>query len=80
MSVILKYPTRARPRLAFRPSLQSIEQIAYALTPFYGLHCPISVIFDHDLAKESRIDATLGTVATLLSDQAQFARSILIVG
>lgn len=80
MSVILEYPMKRRPHLAFRPSLQSIEQIAHALTPFYGLHCPISVILDHNFTKESRIDATLGTVAASLHDRAELVRSILIVG
>jgi precorrin-4 methylase len=71
---------RGQPLLAFRSSLHSVDDIVNALIPFYGPHCRTSAIFHDSLSAETRIDATLETIAGALINYATNRRPVLVIG
>ena len=65
--------------LTFRPSLHSIEQIVHALVPYYGPNHPIAAISTDPRHADTCIEATLGSISAILTDNASFSRPVLVI-
>ena len=66
--------------LAIHLSIHALERVAAELIPHYGADCPASVVAYASWPQERIFNATLGTIAAALADDAIERTALILVG
>jgi precorrin-4 methylase len=73
------YSSTARPVMAFRASLHSVQDIVNALLPYYGPHCPVAAMDMGRLNGDACIEGTLESIAGMLAKADGFPKPLLVI-
>lgn len=66
--------------LAIHLSIHAIEKVVGELLPFYGVDCPVAVVYRASWPDERIIEATLGTIAGKVAESAMERTALILVG
>jgi len=66
--------------LAIHLSIHVLDKVVAELTPFYGAHCPVAIVYRASWPDERIIRATLGTIAAEVAKQPIERTALILVG
>ncbi|MGB8278244.1 MAG: precorrin-4 C(11)-methyltransferase [Methylovirgula sp.] len=66
--------------MAIHLSIHAIENVVAELLPFYGVDCPVAVVYRASWPDEQIIEATLATIAQDVAASAMERTAIILVG
>jgi len=69
-----------RATLAIHLSIHALDKVVAELTPFYGPHCPVAVVFRASWPDERILRGTLADIAALLAQAPMERTALILVG
>ncbi|HXT09791.1 MAG TPA: precorrin-4 C(11)-methyltransferase [Roseiarcus sp.] len=69
-----------RATLAIHLSIHALDKVVAELTPFYGPHCPVAVVFRASWPDERILRGTLADIAGLLAQAPMERTALILVG